>query len=696
MKHNIVPLCLVITFTSLLVSMMFISMAQARTCPDYTCKTGTNCGTECCRHFCNNQYLCYKYDVVQNNTDDGTSCSDGADCKVGDTCRNLECNRYNATGNSVCRSAPAFRTDIAGCPATSEYIQFTARRKCYYWCPIEIKGTVDAGDSPCMRSPVNSNCKYGKRESAIFECYDWSGISCLNITENGDTCTEDSDCSPNDCLATLPPIAFGCVGGVCKFGVPNKDTVICVSMANAATECVSRSHVGTTNVVKQYCWNCCKNPCDGVTCHDKCIGNIRYYNGVCVEPAGICNYDTTNCNTQDGCSGSTYLDYYCQIASAACKFNSFPCDSRCDNHNPTATITGAPATWQNTDATGTVICTDPDGCCDATKNAYEIFYTDPGSCNTATFPLTALPFTIDRHAWVCAYVKDRVGKIGKSAPQEFKVDKIKPDITCTNCYHPSPAISGTDVIFSPLVNDIYSGVQRVRICADADCTKIYCQNNIYAPAGTPVVRECSYPTEDCIYSENEFYIEATDMAGNTETINGGTFTTILRDDCKCEDSHDCKTGKCIAGQCLVIINPDILFTSTGATAELGSKTHLVISIKNNLAVSDTIKIRLYGTPEKMLYWTKFKNNNQEIDITLDAYEEKRIPIEIFAGKTGTYKLTTSGISTLVQTLYAKDVQTIHIVNKDQDITSRTPGLNAVSILLLILLTATIISAKKNN
>ncbi len=178
--------------------------------------------------------------------------------------------------------------------------------------------------------------------------------------------------------------------------------------------------------------------------------------------------------------------------------------------------------------------------------------------------------------------------------------------------------------------------------------------------------------------------------------NISTWSERLPDGCGCESSEDCENGQCIAGMCLALVNPNLSFSSTSFTAELGSKHQAVISIKNNIMVEDTIRLRLYGTPEKILFWTKFENNEKVIDISLNAYEEKLIPIEIFAGEIGTYKLTIFAESTLSSTLYTRDEQAIHIVQKDQDLTSRTPGLNAVSILIILLIIASICTLHKMN
>ncbi len=166
--------------------------------------------------------------------------------------------------------------------------------------------------------------------------------------------------------------------------------------------------------------------------------------------------------------------------------------------------------------------------------------------------------------------------------------------------------------------------------------------------------------------------------------------------CGCEDSEDCESGECITGVCLELANPNISFSSGSFTIELGSKVQTVISIENNIAVEDTIKIAIHTHPGKMEFWTEFTNGKNEIDISLNAYEEKLIPIEIFGGETGTYKLTLYGTSKLVPSLYGKDEQNIMIVAKESGINSRSPGLQLLSVITLLLIAGFLALGKRKN
>ena len=94
---------------------------------------------------------------------------------------------------------------------------------------------------------------------------------------------------------------------------------------------------------------------------------------------------------------------------------------------PTVTVTGAPASWQNSDATANVSCTDVHSGCDATTYKLKTYTSNPCTCSTnyADYTLTS-PQTISSHLWVCGAAKDVAGNTGFSSPVEFKVDKEKP------------------------------------------------------------------------------------------------------------------------------------------------------------------------------------------------------------------------------------------------------------------------------
>ena len=193
---------------------------------------------------------------------------------------------------------------------------------------------------------------------------------------------------------------------------------------------------------------------------------------------------------------------------------------------------------------------------------------------------------------------------------------------------------------------------------------------------------------------NVFCEEAT-ACGQTWYWNKTMWAHKLPDGCDCDDDNDCESGQCITGVCLVPRNPDVSFTSDDSTVKLGFTIHGVVSVKNNIAIEDTINIKIYGTPEKIIYWAKFSNGGQEINVRLKPHEEKLIPIEIFAGEIGTYKLTAFAESTQVSTLYTRDEQTVRIIQKEDGFTSRSPGLKLLSLILTIM-AAGIISAKKNH
>jgi len=130
-----------------------------------------------------------------------------------------------------------------------------------------------------------------------------------------------------------------------------------------------------------------------------------------------------------------------------------------DSTAPVVSITGAPASWQNTNAVATVAATDANG---ISSVAIRTYTTSPGTCSLdyTTYTL-ASPQTITSYAWVCGAAKDTGGLAGFSIPVEFRIDKTAP-ITAMSISPATPDGLNSFYITSPTVTlsstDVGSGV----------------------------------------------------------------------------------------------------------------------------------------------------------------------------------------------------------------------------------------------
>lgn len=105
---------------------------------------------------------------------------------------------------------------------------------------------------------------------------------------------------------------------------------------------------------------------------------------------------------------------------------------------PTVSVTGAPGTWQNTNASAGIACTDdvngasvPDSGCVPATYKFKIDTSNIGACPAVEgLYTTAAPSTISSHVWICGMAKDAAGNVTYTAvPVEFKVDEIVPTTT---------------------------------------------------------------------------------------------------------------------------------------------------------------------------------------------------------------------------------------------------------------------------
>lgn len=136
----------------------------------------------------------------------------------------------------------------------------------------------------------------------------------------------------------------------------------------------------------------------------------------------------------------------------------------CDTTPPTVTIGGAPASWQSSDATLTVSCTDSGSGCDSSRDGYILSSANSGSCPTsfASYIPYTIPVTVSSYQWACAYGEDKGDPPNNDTdgPVEFKVAVCVSDADCGSqnppygsCSVPSGQCAGTQTRSRPVCNN---------------------------------------------------------------------------------------------------------------------------------------------------------------------------------------------------------------------------------------------------
>jgi len=185
--------------------------------------------------------------------------------------------------------------------------------------------------------------------------------------------------------------------------------------------------------------------------------------------------------------------------------------------------------------------------------------------------------------------------------------------------------------------------------------------------------------------------EKLESCGKEQYWNMSAWTEKIPDGCTCDVSESCTSGICLTGKCLTPENPNISFTSETIALKLGSNTQIVIHVKNNLAIKDTINVKLYTYPEILMNWMKFKNGENEIAVNLEGYEEESIVLDIFAGKTGAYKVKIVANSMVSPNLYATDEQYVEITHLENGIKTNTPDIQWIAVFIIIFIAVAIAS-----
>jgi hypothetical protein len=136
---------------------------------------------------------------------------------------------------------------------------------------------------------------------------------------------------------------------------------------------------------------------------------------------------------------------------------------------------------------------------------------------------------------------DLAGNTGDDTT-DMVVDTTHPDVECNDCAQPNPVRNRNEIEFDPTVSDptsngVSSGVGLVEICEDADCTDTYCS--------TTAGPSCTYITPENTADSFEYWVRATDEAGNTaDPVGPNEFEVKKWVGQSCTTDDACLLGAC--------------------------------------------------------------------------------------------------------------------------------------------------------
>lgn len=286
-------------------------------------------------------------------------------------------------------------------------------------------------------------------------------------------------------------------------------------------------------------------------------------------------------------------------------------------------------------------------------------------------------------------VKDAQGNINDTESDSIILDTTPP-LSDTRVI-PDPSQSFANVTFETTCLDSISG-------CDSTIIDIYSDTCIINHGGTAIncTLKLPFQCEDNVYI---YSANTKDIAGNLNKTDS-TFTVKKMDGCSCIMSDECFSLSCIANEiCSPQIPPEISFASAGSfEIPLGNTEIIVLRLKNPMSIQDSIKLSIYTDPSVMQQWSYFEGeryteNHDTKTIQFGPQSEQLVPLYIYGGKTGTYRLTIDAESlTTSQRSYNKT--TLSVVLKEKDgIDSTTPGMHLIGI-LIILIFATFIATKR--
>ena len=270
------------------------------------------------------------------------------------------------------------------------------------------------------------------------------------------------------------------------------------------------------------------------------------------------------------------------------------------------------------------------------------------------------------------FCSDLSGNINQSRYHYIMVDATPPQISLE--VYPEPVESFKNIRLRINCSDEVSGCDTVDIKIPfANCLTKVSKGTLY-----------EVTTPYCVAQTYEYRVNATDNIGNANSSIRGTITVKKATGCDCSSNAECMDGSCILGKCMTADNPSLKFYfNRPETIEGGNYWTLIIWLKNNLDVEDTISLKLTGIPEKIEYWSSFENGDKSMNFRLGPHEETFTTINTFGGKVGTYMLYIDGRSLSVPTLFNQTGIRLHVVaKKNAGLLSRSPGVSNYSCVII--------------
>jgi len=171
----------------------------------------------------------------------------------------------------------------------------------------------------CSGSGNNFNCTANETVCELKKCADCTGSG------NSFSCTYDAT-ENEDCPATSCSDACNIDSNLFTFDYANDVTNYCQALDQCTSNSCIYNHTcaDLDTIDGIFNWESvirtCTAECDqNSDCGNKCVGNVRYYNGSCaLTSTCTCSWSTEDCDLQDGCyahqTGCEDRDYFCQVA----------------------------------------------------------------------------------------------------------------------------------------------------------------------------------------------------------------------------------------------------------------------------------------------------------------------------------------------------------------------------------------------